>query len=312
MLPASKNPLVTVLMSVYNGSQFLKSSIDSILSQTYKNFEFVIINDGSIDNTLDIIHSYSDSRIKIIQSEINLGVSRAKNIGLANSQGTYIAIADCDDISVSDRLETQVRFMEEHPEISACGSWIKTIGNTTEQICPYPVHAQYIKCMLLFCSGLAHPAAIIRRNALGTSVYYNECYKYAHDYDLWIQLATSTLLTNIPKILLHYRLHPKQISTQHNAVQCQETFMIQYNHLQALGLEFTLEEFDIHKAISLYRVTGNTRQIMHYPNFLTLADNWFAKLKNNNRLSGYYNEEELYFLLTQYRRHLDHLIHNAN
>lgn len=299
MQTKNPHPLVTVLMTVYNGSQYLKTAIDSILNQTYPNFEFIIIDDGSSDSTPDIIRSFHDSRMKIIQNTVNLGVSLAKNKGLEIAQGTYIAIADCDDISLPNRLEAQVLFMEKHPEIDACGSWIKNLRESATQICPYPVNPQYIKCLLLFCSGLAHPAAIIRHNTLSSSIRYNSAYKYAHDYDLWLQLAGNSLLTNIPQVLLHYRLHAAQISTRYNKAQWEETFFIQFKHLQTLGIEFSPQEFEIHKAISLFRGSGNPSLIKNRDNFLKAAESWFAKLLNHNRISGYYAHDELQHLLTQ-------------
>ena len=122
------NPLVTVLMSVYNGEKYLERAIKSILNQTFKDFEFLIINDGSTDNSVKIIQSFNDLRLRLIHNESNIGLIKTLNKGLKLSNGKYIARMDCDDISLPKRLSIQASFMEKYPEIGVCGSWVKIIG----------------------------------------------------------------------------------------------------------------------------------------------------------------------------------------
>ena len=132
------NPLVTVLMPVYNGEKYLKEAIESILNQTFKDFEFLIINDGSTDNSVKIIQSFNDLRIRLIHNESNIGLIKTLNKGLKLSNGKYIARMDCDDVSLPKRLSVQINFMEKHPEIGVCGSWVKIIGLEQKFINKYP------------------------------------------------------------------------------------------------------------------------------------------------------------------------------
>jgi glycosyltransferase involved in cell wall biosynthesis len=143
------SPYVTVLMPVYNTEMYLKEAIDSILNQTFRDFEFIVINDGSTDSTSDIIESYSDPRIIYLQNEKNLGVATSLNKGLSIAKGTYIARMDGDDVSRCDRLEKQVAFMDANPEIGVCGTWLETIGDRNEVWSPPRNHDQIIVGMLL-------------------------------------------------------------------------------------------------------------------------------------------------------------------
>src|SRR3989344_8977423 len=122
MTSTSNTPPITVLLSVYNDSRFLKSAIESILNQTFSDFEFLVINDASTDNTAEIINSFSDPRLKTITNSHNLGLTKSLNIGLKEAQGKYIARLDADDISLPDRLKIQHDFMESHPDIALSGT----------------------------------------------------------------------------------------------------------------------------------------------------------------------------------------------
>ena len=127
-----KNPKVTVLMSVYNGEKYLQEAIDSILEQTFKDFEFLIINDGSTDKTGEILESYHDLRIKIINNEKNIGLTKSLNKGLKLARGEYIARQDADDISMPERLEKEVEFLETHQDYAVVGAFAKIINKNSE------------------------------------------------------------------------------------------------------------------------------------------------------------------------------------
>ena len=207
------NPLVTVLMPVYNGEKYLEEAIKSILNQTFKDFEFLIINDGSTDNSVKIIESFNDPRLRLIHNESNLGLIKTLNKGLKLSNGKYIARMDCDDISLPKRLSIQVRFMEKHQEIGVCGSWVKIIGLEQSFINKYPQKHKEARAYLLFNTPFAHPAVVVRKELVQKyQLEYNENYKHAEDYELWSRIIDYTKISNIPKVLLHYRMHPESAS----------------------------------------------------------------------------------------------------
>jgi glycosyltransferase involved in cell wall biosynthesis len=147
-------PMVTVLMPVYNASCYLREAIGSILLQTLRDFEFIIVDDGSTDESRDIINSYPDTRIKVISHKTNLGLITALNTGIDNARGRYIARMDADDISAPERLEKQVEFMEMNSEIGVLGTWYETFGKENHKE-GLPVDPAEVKCHLLFHSPIS-------------------------------------------------------------------------------------------------------------------------------------------------------------
>ncbi|WP_148790375.1 glycosyltransferase family 2 protein, partial [Campylobacter concisus] len=208
MIDISKNPVVSVVMSVYNAEKYLDAAIRSILEQTYNNFEFIIINDGSNDRSLEIIKKYKneDDRIVLISRE-NRGLISSLNEGIAKARGEYIVRMDADDISLQFRIEKQLQVMEHDKDIVVCGSWINIFGeNINEKVARYFEHDKQIKANLLVSCCFAHPSVMIRKDAFtNNNILYDERFKNAEDYHLWTQLAKVGKFYNIPEILLKYR-----------------------------------------------------------------------------------------------------------
>ena len=211
----SKTPEITVLMSVYNGAKFLAEAIDSILAQTFTDFEFIIIDDASSDDSLHIINSYKDARIVLIQNNKNIGLTKSLNIGIAKAKGKYIARMDADDISMPKRLEKQFDFMEEHLEFAFCGTRAKTINDVGKEISFFkpPTDSSKILALLLFKNCFFHSSLIIRTKKLLQVLGYNETYKYAQDYKLYLELFKNKCYgTNLKEQLLVYRVLNSNIS----------------------------------------------------------------------------------------------------
>jgi glycosyltransferase involved in cell wall biosynthesis len=203
-------------MPVYNGEKYLRESIESILNQTYSNFEFLIINDGSTDNSEKIIKSYNDKRIRLIKNSQNIKLSATLNKGIDMSQGEYIVRMDCDDISLPNRLAIQVKYMDENPNIGVCGSFVDIFYEKNlwlHNIVKYPVTDAEIKETLFFQCAFSHPTVIIRKKSLNYyNLSYNPNYSYAQDYKLWIDCSKYLLFANIPQVLLRYRRNAQSIS----------------------------------------------------------------------------------------------------
>lgn len=196
------NPKVNVLMSVFNGERFLKESIGSILNQTFKDFEFIIINDGSTDSTPLILDEYEkkDKRVKVICQE-NRGLTKSLNTGLKLAKGKYIARMDADDISDSKRLETQARFLDSHPSIGVVGIVSHVMdedGNIKRKI-DHPISHGKIMEKILGDNKMTHSSLMLRKNLLETYGYYNEKFIFAQDYELLLRLSTVTKLVNLPE-----------------------------------------------------------------------------------------------------------------
>ena len=216
----TENPLISIVMSVYNGEKFVKDAIDSILAQSYENFEFIIIDDGSTDNTKIIIESFDDTRIKFV-SRVNRGLTKSLNEAIQMAGGKYIARMDADDISMPNRLNEQVKFMEQNGGIAMCGSWAQFIDEKGEkgEIYKTPVNDNQIRKKFIFHNPFIHPSVMIRRDILEEIGLYNECIKYAQDYDLWSRTISKYTTANIPKILLQYRKTKTGITKSSNTKQ---------------------------------------------------------------------------------------------
>jgi glycosyltransferase involved in cell wall biosynthesis len=206
--------LISVIMPVYNSGLYLNAAIESILAQTYTNFEFLIFNDGSTDNCSEIIGSYTDSRIVFYDSNENKGYIHWLNYGLEIAKGELIARMDSDDIAVSTRFEKQVKIFSLFKNIGVCGSWVQPFsGGEKLQKWTYSENDSHIKTDLLFENPIAHPSVMMRRSLFDNFFFkYNPQYFPAEDYFLWYQLQEVTEFCNIPEVLLYYRMHSKQTS----------------------------------------------------------------------------------------------------
>jgi len=211
---------VSVIMSVYNGERHLRESVDSILNQTFQDFEFIIINDGSKDQSKYILESYKDERIKLIHHK-NMGLTKSLNIGIANAKGKYIARQDADDISEPERLKTQFDFMEANPGVGLTGSRFKLINETGQLIgsSSLPLEDKVIKDMLIEMNQFCHGSVMIRRDALDKIGLYRDCFKYAQDYDLWLRISEKYKVMNLPELLVCYRMVDNSITSNKMLLQ---------------------------------------------------------------------------------------------
>lgn len=221
MINSSENhSLVSVIMPVYNGEQYLKEAIESILSQSYVNFEFIIINDGSQDNTEEIILSYDDPRIIYIKNSENFKLIKSLNIGFSKAKGKYIARMDADDISLPMRLEKQVIYLEKNPDVGVLGTgvFLKSEKETSELL--YHTDDKSLRFALALYCPFIHPSVVLRKAVLDQlPIIFDGNYIHAEDYELWTRLAQLCKLENLPEFLLEYRIHSGQISFLHTQRQ---------------------------------------------------------------------------------------------
>ena len=208
-----KDPLVSIVMPAYNAQEFIAESIDSILNQTYQNFEFIIIDDGSEDKTAKIIEGYKDQRIKFI-SRPNKGLSASCNEGIEISKGKYIARQDADDISEPHRLRKQVDFMERNPGIGLLGSNYtvidkKSVPSITTDVFTAP---DDLKLAEVFINQFGHGSVMLRKDVLPNPTYTNK-YKISQDYDLWNRLSHEAMVANLKEPLYKWRSVEEGLST---------------------------------------------------------------------------------------------------
>lgn len=243
-------PKVSVVLPVYNSEKYLKKSIKSILDQSFSDFEIIAINDGSIDNSLSILDSFHDKRIKIFHNIKNIGISASLNFGIQNSSGEYIARMDADDICLSNRLKNQTYFLDQNLNVDIVGSYFKTFGYTIpRKICP-PLQDNQIKAGLLFNAVLGHPVVMMRKESfLSNKLKYDSNYDGAEDYELWVRSSSKLCFANIPQVLLLYRIHPKQISSGNRLKQINIADSIRLKYLSDLNISLTDREKEIHLGI---------------------------------------------------------------
>jgi hypothetical protein len=208
-------PIVSVVMSVFNGERFLREAIESILDQSFTDFEFIVVDDGSTDDSVSILDSYQncDARVKVYHHEHG-GLIESLNQGCCLSQGKYIARMDADDIASKDRLTWQVDYTEAHPGIGVLGGaveWIDAAGKSL-RTCRYPSGDGQIKTHLLHGCALWHPTVLLRREVFVWAGGYRKVVVDAEDYDLWLRIADRFQLENLEAVVLKYRIHPQQTS----------------------------------------------------------------------------------------------------
>jgi glycosyltransferase involved in cell wall biosynthesis len=280
----SKIPKVTVLMPVYNGEKYLKEAVDSILDQSFKDYEFLIIDDGSTDGSGEIIKSYADPRIKVLENGENLGLVTTLNKGIELARGEFIARMDCDDVSLPERLEKQVRFMDSRLDVGVCGTWLRKIGSAHDVV-SYPVEDKDIRWFLTINSMFAHPSVMLRHDLLTNhNLRYDANFPHAEDYELWTRIAKYCRLANLPEVLLLYRIHGEQIGAKYNIEQVATGGRVRMAQLCNLGISFGSKEFNLHEEIFAGVQKGiGKRGYAARISFLKDSETWLMKLLDANK-----------------------------
>jgi len=210
-------PSISVVMPVFNDEKYLKESIESILLQTYENYEFIIVNDGSTDSSEKIIENYQkqDDRI-ILLTQDNQGITKSLNRGIKNSKGKYIARMDADDICDSKRFEFQIEYLEKNPNTDIVGSMVSKIsekGEVIQSLNDLPIEDYQIKWHLIFGTPLIHPALMIRKCVFINNGYYSDRLNFAQDIEFWRRTSSHVRFYNVPKILFKLRIHNQSTSS---------------------------------------------------------------------------------------------------
>lgn len=234
-------------MPVFNSELYLSQAIESILNQTYKEIELIVVNDGSTDNSKQIIKSYNDPRIKYFEHSVNRGIVKTRNECIANSNGKYIAYLDSDDFAYSSRIEKQVNFLETHKEIGLCGSYYEMVNEKGKILTRYrvPLKDIEIRTHLLLNNCIANSSVMVRTE-LVKELEYLESYEMAEDYFLWYRLSKITKTANLPSYLLQYRVHGANVSIKKSEtmLRCRKT--IDKAILEDLAIPHTDTELNIH------------------------------------------------------------------
>jgi glycosyltransferase involved in cell wall biosynthesis len=271
-----KKPLVSVIMPVYNAERYVGQAIESILGQTFSDFEFLIFNDGSDDSSGSIIRKYAmtDQRVVFYDYAENQGYVARLNAGVGMAQGSYVARMDADDISLPERLAKQVTLMGANPAIGVCGTWFKVFGDTELEV-KHPAYHDDIKLELLRHNAIGHPT-VLAKTSLLKQYPYNPDLAPSEDYYLWAHLSSVTQLYNIPEVLLHYRWHDSNISQTKAEVSRQNSVRSVSLLYSQLGIAPTEQELALSRAIFHqlpFGPTGfNVGELLKWANKLMLSN----------------------------------------
>ncbi len=269
----NKNPKISVLMPVYKTNEkYLREAIESVLSQTFDDFEFLILDDCPDDTREEIVKSYKDSRIKYSKNEKNLGITPTRNKLIEASKGEYLAIMDHDDVSNKERFAKQVAYLDSNLDVGVVGSNIHMICSNRDMA--YPTKDQDIKTTLMMKCAIVHPSSMIRKSVLdNNNIRYSEYYSPAEDYKLWCDLIDITNFYNIPEVLFNYRDHKSNTSNKQNSKMEEATFNIRAENefkYPVLWKKYVLTKARFIKNIRLF-------------NFIP-----FIKIEQKGRRSKYY------------------------
>jgi len=279
-------------MPVYNAKAYVAEAIQSVLRQSYRDFELLVIDDGSTDDTRAVVRQFDDPRLVITENLENIGLVATLTKGLAMSRGNFIARMDADDIAEPERLAKQMRFLRSHPEIDIVGGAIHFFGSTKR---PYthifPSDHEDIRVALLFYCPLAHPALMFRRTLVERDLLrYSEEFRHAEDYYLWSHLLQRVRAANLPDLVLQYRLHPRQVSSQHGNPQYEASKRVRALLLEQAKVFPTAADVDLHESIVLERFGSDAA-------YMNSVAAWFEKVELANQNSKFWDQPALHRLL---------------
>lgn len=280
-------PKVSVIMPVYNAEEFLVETINSVLSQTFIDFEFLIVDDGSTDKSMQILKSYNDPRIKVFKNNQNLGYVKTLNNLIELSNGEYIARQDNDDISLPERLEKQVSFLNKNYDIGICGSNALVFGELNKKTL-VPIEDKKIRAYMIINNPMLHPTVMYRKSLfenLNISKY-DESLCPAEDYGMWFEISKKTKLANLPDILLKYRWHKNSTSQIKKNIQIEKA-----NNMRKSILQYSLS-YDISEDDNMLFSFISNPELMSVKKIKSF-ESLLMTIQQKNIKIGYYNEIEL-------------------
>lgn len=282
----SDTPKITVLIPVYNRAQYVTAAIDSMLRQSFTNFELLLIDDGSTDDSVQRIQTYTDPRIRLVCNERNRGIPHTRNRGLALARGEYVAMLDSDDVATPERLAQQVAFLDRHRDYAVIGSWVRVMNEMHRRPRPIgilPVAAADVQSRLLFHCSLSQ-SSIMARTSVLRDCGYREDFPVSSDFELWVRLAKIAKLANLPQFLVDRRLHEKRVTSAHAQLVKEAKLRIFRSQLTDLGVDCS--DIDVEQHFLLLRMKRAQTPLDHF--YLDWTAGWLQGLLRANERSGCY------------------------
>lgn len=285
-------PLVSIVLPVYNGENYLAQAIESLLNQSLQDFELIVINDCSTDGTEEVIHSFADPRIVYAKNERNMHLIPTLNKGLSLAKGKYIARMDHDDIALPDRLKKQVEHLEKHPEIMALGTLIERFSDDGQSYLPkLPIEPNDLAVSMLFFNPISHPSAMFRSMPVKQhGLHYNADIFNAEDYALWWEMLRFGKIANLPEVLLKYREHPNQITVAQSDTVSSGHKNALTHFFKELGIaSVSAKDIELWTEIIEHKAGGKALEALHWINSVAQANQKSQKLpvaELNQKLYG--------------------------
>jgi|GEM_PF-910732 len=290
LLGRISDPFISIVIPCYNAGRYLQACLDSIYNQTYSDFEIILIDDGSTDNTNAILARNDDPRIVYITNKKNRGISYSLNRGIKVARGKYIARMDGDDCMSPQRLEEQLIFLENNPDYGLVGSWHTVIDcngfpiNRIESFCEH----EELKLALLFQNPFAHSATMMRSSIL-KEMLYSSRYRHCEDYELWCRMSRRAKVKNLSSYLLQYRIHHSGTSNLNQKEQRKNVIMLLARELDKLNIQYTAEELMLHSSIGF----GLSSSILSNNEQRPQLQGWIERFFSSKGLRKRFKEEHI-------------------
>lgn len=270
-------PRVSVLMPMFNAREFVGDSIRSVLSQTFEDFELIIVDDASTDGSDVVVAEFFDKRVRYLKNAHNLGLAGARNVAIQAADCEYLAWLDADDLSLPDRLEKQQAAFDADANLALCGTWVRHFGVGDNRVRRLPTDSDVLRGRMLFDNPIVTSSVMLRRKLIQPEqLAFNQEYPPAEDYELWSRIAAERKIINIPEVLTLYRIHSKQASALSQSQQLKAVGQIQVNLLIKLGLVPTEKELAWHSEIGpMWRFPKSATGIKE-------LERWLLKIVDGN------------------------------
>lgn len=276
-------PILSIVMPVFNSEKYVGTAIESILKQTYNDFELIIIDDGSTDGSLKIIKSFKDKRIRIIINDSNRGIVYSRNRGLQEAKGKYIGMFDSDDVAHSSKFEEQIEFLEKNKDFGMVGSWVRIIdemGNLTGKNWKLTASSEMIPAIMLFKNYFLQSAVLYRSECI-SKYRFQEDFEIGEDYKIWLEIIADYRVWNIQKYLVQYRVHPQSSTSNHALLR-------QYDEVIFTGLLKRLNIASENLEIKLHLMLRYDDKISDIKT-LILIEEWLDKIILQNEIVKVYD-----------------------
>lgn len=274
-------------MPVWNAAPYLREALESIWRQKFRDFELIVVDDGSTDETPDILRTYRDPRLCVVRHADRRKLSQALNTGLEYANGEFIARMDADDIMSANRLAIQVMYLSKNPHLACCGGWVRTFGNAKPEVWKFPEEPTFLKAFALFYTPFAHPTVMFRREWFEREhLRYDGSYYPAEDYELWTRVLDRFPCGNVSRVILNYRVRVTGMTGAEWPEMEAQTKRIYRNMLVKIGWDPTPEQLQAHRDLAMGRVPSDREAILR-------AERWLLTVMRVNERTKYYDQEAL-------------------